>query len=345
MSNQKLPPGQQLVASTKWPFVGEREPLRSNKPWTLEIAGLVDQPNTFSLDQLQQLPSTEMTVDIHCVTRWSRLGVNFRGVMLETLINQASTKSDCHFVSFIARSERKHSTSLSLDESIKLKTMIAYEVDGQPLPTEHGGPIRSIVPGKYFYKSVKWLEKIECLAEDRLGYWEAEAGYHNNADPWNEERYMAATLTKKEAVQLIESRDFSGRDLRSIDASNRDLSNLNARSALLRNANFKKSDLQHADFSSANLSNANLTNCNLNNARFVGTDLEGADMTGADLRRADLTGASLFGASFCLEKNDAGGFLAPAKIDATTFIPQKASEFLTPIQLEFLQTRSPTWVA
>ena len=345
MSNQKLPPGQQLVASTKWPFVGEREPLQSDKPWTLEIAGLVDQPNTFSLDQLHQLPSTEMTIDIHCVTRWSRLGVSFRGVMLETLINQASTKPECHFLSFIARSERKHSTSLSLDEAIKLKTMIAYEVDGQPLPTEHGGPIRSIVPGKYFYKSVKWLEKIECLAEDQLGYWEAEAGYHNNADPWYEERYMASTLNKREAMQLIESRDFSGRDLRSIDASNRDLSNLNARSALLRNANFKKSDLQHADFSSANLSNANLTNCNLNNARLVGTDLEGADMTGADLRRADLTGASLFGASFCREKNDEGAFLAPAKIDATTIIPQKASEFLTPIQLEFLQTRSPTWVA
>ena len=344
MPEQNLPPGQQLVASEKWPFVGERKPLDSDAPWSLEIKGLVDEPITYYLDSLLQLPAIEMTVDIHCVTRWSRLGVNFRGVMLEALIDQAKPQPASQYVSFVARSKRKHSTSLLLDEAIQLKTMIAYEVDGEPMPLEHGGPIRSIVPGKYFYKSVKWLEKIELLADDRLGYWEAEAGYHNNADPWNEERYMAATLNKREAKALIDSRDFRGHDLRSIEARDRDLERLQAEGAVLRNADFRKSDLQHANFTFANLSNARLNGCNLNHAKFVRADLEGADLSGADLRRADLSGASLFGASFCSGKNDNGQFQNPAKIDLTTIMPQQAEEFLTPIQWEFLQARSPTWV-
>ena len=121
----------------------------------------------------------------------------------------------------------------------------------------HGGPIRNIVPRKYFYKSVKWLEKIELLSEDRLGYWEADTGYHNLADPWKEQRYMASTIDRRTAAKLIESKDFSNRDLRSIDASNRNLDGLNASGASLRDASFEQCSLVGADFSNANLSNAN----------------------------------------------------------------------------------------
>lgn len=344
MTDPKLPPGQQLVAADKWPFVGERTPRKSDAPWTLEITGSLQRPTIYSLEELFQLPSTDMTVDIHCVTRWSRLGMNFRGVLLETLIERAGVNPDAQFVSFVARSERNHSTSLSLKEAIELKTLIAHKLDDQILPSEHGGPIRSIVPGKYFYKSVKWLEKIEFLCEDRLGYWEADAGYHNNADPWHEERYMAATLNKRQARELLESKDFRGLDLRSIDASNRQLTRLLAAGALLRNADFRGSNLQFADFSQANLSNARFNNSNLQNVNFVASDLEGADLSGSDLRNADLSNSSLFGASFCQGDAGSSAFEEPAVIDSTTKIPAKASEFLTPIQIQFLQTRSPMWV-
>lgn len=155
-----------------------------------------------------------------------------------------------------------------------------------------------VIPGRYFYKSVKWLTRIDVLAEDRLGYWEAETGYHNHADPWLEERFLAPSLDKRTAAKLIAIRDFSGLDLRSIDASGHKLDGLKARDALLRNANFRQASLTNADFSQANLSNAQLCNANLTGATLVDADLEGADLSGADLCGADLTGASLFGSSF-----------------------------------------------
>ena len=216
-SNDKpLPPGQQLVAKGKWPIIGEREPLQTNEPWKLEITGLVETPLSYTLDELQTMSQTEMTLDIHCVTRWSKLGVRIRGILLEDLLSQSGLAEAAQFVSFVSRSARNHSTSLTIKDAYEHKTLIGLEVDGQALSPEHGGPFRNFVPGKYFYKSVKWLTKIELLAADRLGYWEAETGYHNGADPWKEQRYMVPTLDRRSVIRLIESRDFSGKDLRSI---------------------------------------------------------------------------------------------------------------------------------
>lgn len=295
----KIPPGQQVIASNKWPVIGEREPAVGSDPqWRLSLEGQVRNPVSFSVDQLRAMKQTEMVIDIHCVTRWSKLDVPFSGVLLKDLLEKVDLTDDANFVSFVSRSDRKHSTSLPLDVAIDHDCLIALSAEGSPIESGHGGPIRNIVPRKYFYKSVKWLEKIEFLAEDRLGYWEADAGYHNLADPWKEQRYMAATIDRRTATKLIASKDFSNRDLRSIDASNRNLDGLNAVGASLRDASFEQCSLVGADFSEANLSNASLVGANLTGALFAKADVEGADFSGADLSNVDLRDCSLIGASF-----------------------------------------------
>jgi hypothetical protein len=323
-----LPPNQQLVSAGKWPVVGEKAPRESAAPWTVEVCGLVRNPRTYSLEDLARSPLSEFNVDIHCVTRWSRPGSRFRGIPLEVLLKAAEPMESTRFVSFVARSERNHSTSLPLGDAIKLGVFLALEFEGAAITTEHGGPVRTVTPGRYFYKSLKWLERIELLTEERLGYWEAEAGYHNTADPWLEQRYMAPTIDRRDALRLIESRDFSNRDLRSIDASGRNLDGLNARCALLRDADFRKASLRGANFYSANLSNAHLEGAILQNAVFIGADVEGADFTGSDLRGADFTGASLFGATFATESADS----ASALMDSSTRIPPESIAALTDFQ-------------
>lgn len=283
--------------------------------------------------ELAELPQVETLVDLHCVTRWSKLGVAFRGVRLATLIEHARPTASAKFVSFVAWSDRDHSTSLVLAEALALETLVAFAADGEPLSIEHGGPVRVIVPRRYFYKSLKWLRNIELLATDRLGYWEAEAGYHNHADPWREERYLAPQLSKQEAWSLLTSRNFSDRDLTSLDASGHDLTGLTAERSILRNADFRACRLVGANFRSANLSNAHFEKSDLSGASFRSSDCEGANFCGANLRGADLTGASLFGASF-IDESDA---TCAAQIDAAAQIDPAALEQLTPRQAEFVR--------
>jgi hypothetical protein len=298
------------------------------------VEGCVVGSQSWTLDQLRALPNLERAVDIHCVTRWSKFGARFRGVLLEELLSHCELLPEARYVSFLAHTERRHSTSLPLSEALHLGVFLAFDYGGQPLPVEHGGPVRVITPDRYFYKSVKWLCAIELLAEDRLGYWEREAGYHNRADPWREERYLAPTLDRREAARLIAARDFRDRDLRSIDAAGRDLEGLDARSALLRDADFRRARLASARFDRANLSNAHFQAADLRNAVFRDADLEGADFCGADLRGADLRGASLFGATFVA---DTAPDLA-ALLNETTRIDPTSHEMLTPLQQEFAES-------
>jgi hypothetical protein len=290
----------------------------------------------FSLDELRRFPQVERLVDIHCVTRWSKLGARFRGVELAELLSRCETLPAARYVSFTAHSERSHSTSLLLEDALELGVILAMEHEGEPLPVEHGGPVRVVTPGRYFYKSLKWLRRIELLTEDRLGFWEREAGYHNRADPWRQERYLAPTLDRREAARRIAARDFRGADLRSIDAADLDLEGLDARGALLRDANFRRSRLIGARFDGANLSNAHLESADLRSAIFREADLEGADFAGADLRGADFRGASLFGATFAS--------LSPpltAVIDATTQLDAPGIEQLAPAQRMHLAAARP----
>ncbi len=322
-----LPPGQQLVAPGRWPLVGERQSLPPAGEWTVELTGLVEHSLCWTVDELARLDQDECNVDIHCVTRWSKLGVQFAGVRFGRLLNEAAVQSAARFVSFVSHSERKHSTSLSLEDALSLDAMIALTCDGQPLPPAHGGPVRVVVPGRCFYKSLKWLTRIELLAEDRLGYWEAAAGYHNRADPRQEQRYIAASLTKQQAAQLIAGRDFSGRDLRGLDAAGRDLSGLNAADALLRDANFRRCVLRTANLHRANLSNAHLENADLRDASFIDADCEGASFTGADLRGVNFSGASLLAATFSPD----------ARVDHQTRISREQIDSLMPAEVDYLR--------
>lgn len=333
-SSRSLPPHQQQVAPGKWPVVGEKAPRQSEAAWTIALAGLVEMPRVWTLDALQTWSQHEFPVDIHCVTRWSKPGTMFRGFLLSTLLECSRPLPDARYISFVARSDRHHSTSLPLEEALALGTIVAFACDGEPLATEHGGPVRTVVPGRYFYKSLKWLERVELLAEDRLGYWEDEAGYHNHADPWQEERYITSDVDRRLIAQALATLDFAGRDWRGIDARGRSLPNLNASNALLRNANFQQVDLRNARFDGANLSNAHLEGANLRGASFVNADVEGANFRQANLRGADFSGASLFGATFTPEQeNEAFG---PAQLDATTQLHPKQLEALTPVQQRFL---------
>jgi DMSO/TMAO reductase YedYZ molybdopterin-dependent catalytic subunit len=333
----RLPPGQQIAAAGKWPLVGERVAAPAEGPWTIHVDGLVDAPRTWTLEQLRTLPWIERAIDIHCVTRWSKFDVRFGGVLFADLLAESRLRPDARFVSFVAHSVRGHSTSLALDEAIALETMVALEADGQAIAPEHGGPVRVVTPGKYFYKSLKWLRRIEVLAEDRLGYWEAEAGYHNGADPWREQRFLAATLSRHEMREVLASRTFAGRDLRSIDAAGHDLERLNAQSALLRNADFSRAKLWQASFQSANLSNAHFERADLRDANLRNADVEGADFVGADLRGADFRGASLIGATFLAASAESGAPPLQAVIDRTTQFDPRSLDDLMPEQAEFVR--------
>lgn len=328
-----LPPNQQLVAPGRWPIVGEHAPRDDGSPWNITIRGCVENELRFSLDEIKALPQVERSIDVHCVTRWSRLAMPFTGVPLRTLIDRAGVTSEARFISFVARSEQDHSTSLSLDYLLSVEALIALTAEGQPLAKEHGGPVRMVVPGRYFYKSVKWLEAIELLADDKLGYWERDSGYHNNADPWLEQRFVAPNISKQLAAKLIEERDFRDQNLLSIDCSNRDLDGLNATRATLRNADFRGATLRRANFDGANLSGARMDGCDLTGATFRGADIEGADFRGARLEDADFSAASFFGASFCVFD---GAVSEPAIFGSGTKIDPTSLDALTEHQREFV---------
>jgi hypothetical protein len=256
---------------------------------------------------------------------------------LAALVEMVAPEPAARFISFVARSARRHSTSLVLAEALELNSLVALAVDGKPLDDQRGGPARVIVPGRYFYKSLKWLERIELLNEDRLGFWEGTAGYHNTGDVWREERYMAGGISKAKAQAILANRDISGRDLRGLDAQGRDLAGLAAKGSLLRDADFRQSQLRAACFDGANLSNARFEGANLVGASFQGADLEGADFGGADLRGASLAGASLFGASFS-GSSDASGTAAGARVDERTQVDTAGLEALTPQEHTYLKT-------
>jgi len=335
---QPVPPGQQLVARGKWPPVGERLPAHVEGVWNVAVEGCVERPCRFTLDELKAFPRTEQIVDIHCVTRWTKPAVQFAGVPLATLIERAEPGPTARFVSFVAHSARGHSTSLPLDEALSLETLVALEAERMPLTELHGGPVRTVVPRRYFYKSLKWLARIELLETDRLGYWESVAGYHNRADPWREERYMAPRLSKAEMQAALAGRDFSGRDLRSLDARGHDLRGLVAANALLRDADFRGCPLDRARFDGTNLSNAHFEGASLVAASFLAADVEGANFVGADLRAADFSRASLFGCTFVAGPPETIGLTSAAVLDGTTRIDRTALEQLTPIQAAFVAT-------
>ena len=184
-ARDRLPPGQTLVKD--WPVLDLGvQPDVSKDRFRLRVEGLVMNRLAFTWDEFCSLPQSEMVVDIHCVTQWSRYDNRFQGVMVRDLMALAQPKDEARFVSMT--SYDGYTTNLTLAEFADEDVMLAHSWEGQPLTRQHGGPVRLVLPKLYFWKSPKWLTRIEILREDRPGFWEVR-GYHNHGDPWREERY------------------------------------------------------------------------------------------------------------------------------------------------------------
>jgi DMSO/TMAO reductase YedYZ molybdopterin-dependent catalytic subunit len=182
---KRLPPGQYLT--DKWPVLHAGSvPETDLAAWDFTITGEVEEPLRLTWDELLALPATEITTDIHCVTRWSRFDVPFRGVHWNTIAERVRPKPSAQFV--VAHAEQGFTANLPLEAIEAEDALIAYEADGAPLTPDHGWPLRLMVPTRYFWKSAKWLRGLELTADDRPGFWE-RYGYHNGADPWAEQRY------------------------------------------------------------------------------------------------------------------------------------------------------------
>jgi DMSO/TMAO reductase YedYZ molybdopterin-dependent catalytic subunit len=188
--NPSIPPGQKQVHDFPVLDIG-LAPDVSPSSWNLRVFGLVERELDFSWKTFNDLPQSGLTTDFHCVTRWSQLDMNWRGVSAREVIMRAQPREDAAYVTLHGADE--YTTNLPLEALLDDDVILAHGVLGKPLAPEHGGPVRLVVPKRYAWKSAKWLTGIEFHAEDRPGFWEVR-GYHNDADPWKEERFSHGNL-------------------------------------------------------------------------------------------------------------------------------------------------------
>jgi DMSO/TMAO reductase YedYZ molybdopterin-dependent catalytic subunit len=181
----RLPPGQYLTE--KWPVLhAGTVPDTDLATWDFTVSGEVEEPLRLTWEEFKALPATEITTDIHCVTRWSRFDTSFKGVRWRDLAELVRPKPSARFV--LAHAEQGFTANMPLEALEDEDALLAYDADGEPLTPEHGWPLRLVVPSRYFWKSAKWLRGLELLDRDQPGFWE-RYGYHNDADYWKEERY------------------------------------------------------------------------------------------------------------------------------------------------------------
>ena len=181
----RLPTGQ--IVTRKWPVLHYGTvPSVDLRTWRFEVRGAVERAFSLSWDELKALPMRETACDIHCVTRWSRYENVFEGVPVELLLRRAAVKPDAAFA--LVHAAQDFTTNLPLEDLDRPANLLALRHNGEPLPPEHGGPVRLLVPHLYFWKSAKWVTGFELLGEDSPGFWERN-GYHMRGDPWREERY------------------------------------------------------------------------------------------------------------------------------------------------------------
>ena len=181
----RVPPGQHLTPG--WPVLHTGAVPRGDPAtWTLTVTGLVERRLVLSLDALRELATVRVTADMHCVTAWSRLDNTWEGVPVTALLDRAGAKPQATHALVAGRPA--YSANLPLDALRDDDVLFAWAHDGAPLPPAHGGPLRLVVPKRYAWKSVKWAFELRLLDRDVPGYWEAR-GYHNDGDPWREQRF------------------------------------------------------------------------------------------------------------------------------------------------------------
>jgi DMSO/TMAO reductase YedYZ molybdopterin-dependent catalytic subunit len=185
--DQRLPPGQYDTGNDFPVLTAEATPRLDPDRWTLSIDGLVETSNTWTWQELHLLPGAEYRGDIHCVTTWSKLGTRFGGVSVDLLLEAVRPMPAATHV--LATSTTGYTTNLPLSHLRDGQAWIVWTHEGRPLPREHGGPVRLLVPHLYFWKSAKWISKLTLLDHDVQGFWERN-GYHDLGDPWREQRYQ-----------------------------------------------------------------------------------------------------------------------------------------------------------
>jgi len=194
----RLPPGQS--PTVKWPVLSLGEtPRVTTDQWLLSIDGAVGAPYVLNWEQFTASALTDWDGDIHCVTRWSKFGMRWRGVAVRALIERAEPAREATHL--LAHCYGGYTTNMPLSDVLEHPALIAHEADGMPLEPDHGGPARLLVPHLYLWKSAKWIHRLELLDHDELGFWERN-GYHHRGDPWREERhsvddYVARTLRRR----------------------------------------------------------------------------------------------------------------------------------------------------
>jgi DMSO/TMAO reductase YedYZ molybdopterin-dependent catalytic subunit len=181
----RLPPGQ--VRTDKWPVLHYGSVPRVDlTQWDFRVYGLVEEPVRWTYEEFLALPQVQVRSDIHCVTRWSRFDNLWQGVSFQEVLRQVRVRPEARHA--VVHAEQGFTANLPLAELVQDDVLFAYRHDGEDLTPEHGWPLRLVVPRRYFWKSAKWVRAVELVADDRPGFWERN-GYHNEADPWKEERF------------------------------------------------------------------------------------------------------------------------------------------------------------
>ena len=183
---EDLPPGQYDVGSDFPVLTAEVTPRIDTARWTMTVDGLVETPQVWSWDEMHGLPQSEYAGPIHCVTTWSKFDTRFGGVSVDTLLDAAGPLPTARHL--LATSTTGYTTNLPLDHVRGGQAWVVWSFDGKPLPRDHGGPVRLLVPHLYFWKSAKWVTQLTLLDHDQRGFWELN-GYHDLGDPWREQRY------------------------------------------------------------------------------------------------------------------------------------------------------------
>jgi DMSO/TMAO reductase YedYZ molybdopterin-dependent catalytic subunit len=179
-----LPPGQYDIGGGFPVLSAGPTPRTALDDWDFTISGEVDAPDRLTWQEFQDLPHEEVTVDIHCVTKWSKFGTTWSGVSLDTLLDRVETSADY----LLAVCDGGYTTNLPLEDVTGGSAWIVDQYDGEPLEAQHGGPARLLVPHLYFWKSAKWVRGVALSSVEEPGFWES-LGYHIYGDPWREQRY------------------------------------------------------------------------------------------------------------------------------------------------------------
>lgn len=181
----RIPPGQYETQGFPVLSAGPTPKVRLDQ-WRFSVEGLVRTPVSWSWDEFQKLPQENFLVDIHCVTKWSKLDTRWTGVSVDTLLEAAEIDPRAHYVT--AFTIEGYTTNMPIEDIRNGRAFVAHQFDGRPLEPAHGGPVRLVVPNLYFWKSAKWVTGLRLMEHDLSGFWE-KAGYNDHGDPWKEQRY------------------------------------------------------------------------------------------------------------------------------------------------------------